>query len=55
MLYGQLDCGLDALTNAAHQRRLVHRHEHHDGQLLIIPREPAVVLTVPRIVIADLG
>lgn len=55
MLYGQLDCGLDALTNAAHQRRLVHRHEHHDGQLFIIPREPAVVLTVPRIVIADLG
>ena len=55
VLDGQLDRRLDALADAAHQGRLVHGHEDHDGQVLPVPGEPAVVLSVLGAVVAHLG
>lgn len=55
VLDGQLDGRLDALADAAHQGRLVHGHEDHDGQVLPVPGEPAVVLAVLGAVVAHLG
>lgn len=55
MLDGQLDRGFDPLADAAHQGRLVHGHQNHNGQVLPVPGEPAVVLAVFGAVVAHLG
>lgn len=55
VLDGQLDRRFDALADAAHRGRLVHGHENHDGQVLPVPGEPAVVLAVLGAVVAHLG
>lgn len=52
MFDGELHGGLDALTDVAHQRRFVHRHQHHDRDVLGFP---GCVRTVPRVVVAHLS
>lgn len=55
VLDGELHRRLDPLADAAHQGRLVHGHKDHDGQVLPVPGEPAVVLSVLGAVVAHLG
>lgn len=55
MLDGELNRRFDSLTDAAHEGRLVHGHEDHDGQVLPVSGEPAVVLSVFGAVVAHLG